>query len=83
MTGAQSDVAEAVELHETKMENDVMRMQPVASVEVPAGGQVTFEPGGLHIMLIGLQRELEAGDRFKITLQFEESGTLTVEVSVR
>ena len=50
---------------------------------MPAGGQVTFEPGGLHIMLIGLQRELEAGDRFKITLQFEESGTLTVEVSVR
>ncbi len=83
LVDAQSEIAEAVELHETTIEDDVMRMQPVSSVEVPAGGQVTFEPGGLHVMLIGLKQDLEAGGRFEITLQFEESGTLTVAVSVR
>ncbi|MBS1254070.1 MAG: hypothetical protein MAG451_03126 [Anaerolineales bacterium] len=83
LLGAQSEIAEAVELHETTMENDVMRMQPVSSVEVPAGGRVTFEPGGLHVMLIGLKQDLSAGDRFEITLQFEASGSVPVEVSVR
>lgn len=83
LVGAQSDIAEAVELHETKMENDVMQMQPVASVEVPADGQVTFEPGGLHVMLIGLQQDLEAGDGFEITLKFEHSKDVLVEATVR
>lgn len=55
----------------------------VPSVEVPAGGQAKFEPGGLHVMLIGLQQDLEAGDHFEISLQFKESGTIAVEVSVR
>lgn len=84
LVGARSEVAEAVELHRTTMENDVMKMQPIAGgVELPARGRVVFEPGGAHIMLIGLKRDLKAGDRFSVELQFEKSGTVTVESEVR
>lgn len=81
---AKTDVAHSVEIHETKMEGDVMRMQQVeGGVETPAGGQVELKPGGLHIMLIGLTRDLSAGDTFPVTLEFASGATLTVEAEVR
>lgn len=84
LTGAKSDVADTVELHRTKMEGDVMQMQSVAGgVEVPARSRVIFEPGGAHIMLIGIKRDLKASERFPVVLEFEKSGTLTVESEVR
>ena len=84
LIGAKSDVAQAVELHRTTMEGGVMKMQPIAGgVEVPARSRVIFEPGGAHIMLIGLKRDLKAGDRFSVALDFEKTGTLTAESEVR
>lgn len=84
LISAQTDVADAVELHESKMdENGVMRMSPVANIPLPAGGSATLEPGGLHVMLIGLKRELAVGDKFSLTLNFEKSGSQTLEVEVR
>ncbi len=84
LVGVQTDVAEAAEIHETKMEGDVVRMQPVTGgVEVPAQGEVVFKPGGYHIMLINLRQDLEVGDRFSLVLEFEKSGTMTLEVEVR
>lgn len=83
LAGAQSDIAETVELHRTTMENDVMSMQPVENVEVPARSQVKFEPGGVHVMLIRLRQTLEPSARFQLTLQFEESGAVPVEVEVQ
>ena len=78
LVAAQTDVAATVEIHQTTMDGDVMRMQQVAAIEIPAGGQVELEPGDYHIMLIGLHRDLAVGDRFSVTLTFEKSGTLTV-----
>lgn len=84
LIGAKSDIAAAVELHQTTMEGGVMKMRPVSGgVEVPAGGRVEFKSGSYHIMLIGLKRNLKVGDRFTVTLEFEKSGTLTVESEVR
>jgi periplasmic copper chaperone A len=83
LVNAASDVAQAVELHESKMEGDVMKMRPVEKIEVPAGGSATLKPGGLHIMLIGLKKELAMGDKFNITLNFEKSGAKTIEVEVK
>jgi hypothetical protein len=81
---AETDVAETVELHETKMdENEVMRMSPIDAVELPAGGSATLEPGGIHVMLMGLQAELATGDTFELTLNFEQSGSQTIEVEVQ
>jgi len=66
----ETDVARVVELHETQNQNGLFRMRPVESVEVPARGEVVFEPGGLHVMLIDIQEELEAGDTVAVTLVF-------------
>ncbi len=84
LVGGQTDVAEAVEIHQTVMEGDVMKMQMLADgLEVPANDEVLLKPGGYHIMLVGLQRDLNVGDTFSLELQFEKSGTLTIEAEVR
>ncbi len=83
LISAQTDVAKTVEIHQTTMEDQVMKMQQVAAIEVPGGGRVVLEPGGYHVMLIGLHHDLVEGDRFSVTLTFEKSGVLVVEAQVR
>ena len=83
LIGAKTDVAEVVELHETKMEGDVMKMGPVSKVEIPAGGSAALQPGGLHVMLINLQEQLVPGEKIKLTLNFEKSDPLTIEAEIR
>ncbi len=82
LLGLETDVAETVELHETKMENDVMKMSPIANIQVPAGGSATLEPGGMHVMLINLKQELVAGEKVAFTLNFEKSGPMVVEAEI-
>lgn len=84
LVGAKADVAKVVEIHETRMEGDVTKMQMLPDgIEIPAGGQVQLKPGGYHVMLIGLQRNLYVDDEFAIELLFEKSGSLVVESVVR
>ncbi len=84
LVGAKTDVAKTVELHETKMdENDVMKMSPVPNIPILAGGSVTLKSGGLHVMLIGMQKELAVGDKFSVTLTFEKAGPMTIEAEVK
>lgn len=83
LLNAETDVAEVVELHETKMDGDVMKMGPISSIEVPAGGSVNLEPGGKHIMLINLKQPLTPGEKIKLILNFEKSGQKTIEVEIR
>lgn len=80
---AEAEVAAAVELHTHVMEGDVARMRRVEAVELPAGESVALAPGGLHVMLIGLEAPLEAGETFPLTLVFERAGALEVTVEVR
>lgn len=61
---------------------EVGSMQPVGGVDIAAGHEILFQPGGYHIMLIGLTRELKAGDTFKLTLHFEFSEDLEIDVHV-
>jgi len=84
LLSVESQAAAAVEMHETKIdENDVMRMTPLSKIEVPAGGSVSLEPGGKHIMLINLKQELKPAEKISLTLNFEKAGPLTVEAEVR
>lgn len=83
LTGVSSDVAEAVEMHESKMEGDVMQMHPVETVPLQAGAKTTFKPGGLHIMLIGVKQDLKIGEEIEITLHFKNSGDIKIPVLVR
>jgi copper(I)-binding protein len=81
---AETDVAENVELHQTRMDNGVMKMEPVqGGIEVPAGGKVELKPGSYHVMLLGLRHDLNPGDRFPVMVELEKSGAITVEATVR
>lgn len=78
-----SSIAKMAEIHQTKMEGGVMKMSPAPNVEVPAGSRVEFKPGGYHVMLMELQRELKEGETISITLTFEKSGNVTLEAPVK
>jgi copper(I)-binding protein len=82
LVSATADVAASVELHEMKMEGNVMRMREVPGIDVPAGQAVALKPGGLHIMLMGLKAPLKQGDKFPLKLKFEKAGEVTVTVNV-
>jgi copper(I)-binding protein len=84
LIGAQTDVAEVVEIHETQAEGDVMKMQHLPNgLEIPAEGEVELQPGGYHVMLIDLKRDLKEGDEISVVLEFEKSGKKTVQAVVR
>lgn len=76
-------VADRVELHSSSMEDGVMRMRPLATVRIPARATVRFEPGGLHLMLIGLRAPLEPGAAVPLTLNFRRAGTVRARLEVR
>ncbi|MFX4273964.1 copper chaperone PCu(A)C [Propionibacteriaceae bacterium Y1685] len=78
------DVAERVELHEMVTENGTMVMRErEGGFVVPAGESLSLEPGGLHIMLIGLTRELKAGDEVQVTLHLAGGDTVDVRATAR
>lgn len=83
LVAARSPAARTVELHgSTVTPEGVARMRPVEAVEVPPGGEARFEPGGLHIMLVGLAGPLAAGASFPVMLVFERAGEVMVKVTV-
>ncbi len=74
---ATSDAASTVELHEMVMEGGAMKMRPKdGGFVVPAQGSITLDPGGLHIMLIGLTRDIRAGDTVNVELEFSNGATV-------
>jgi hypothetical protein len=83
LVGSSSPVAEQAQLHMHIMDGGVARMRPADAVEVAPGAPTVLEPGGLHIMLIGLRQKLAPGDRVPLTLVFEHAGEITIEVPVR
>jgi len=83
LIGGESPSASRVEIHESRMEGDVMRMRRVEGLLVPGGGEVDLMPGGLHLMLLGLRESLIPGDTLSLTLDFERAGPVHVRVPVR
>lgn len=84
LLGASTPVAAAVEIHRMELDGDRMRMRRVESLALPAGTRLSLRPGepGHHLMLLGLKRPLQVGDKLPLTLRFARAGTLTVEVWV-
>ena len=77
-------IAAMAEVHETFMNDDgSMGMQMVDRVELPAGQAVAFEPGGFHIMLMGLISPLEVGEIITVTLTLESGELVVVDAEVR
>ncbi|MHC8304000.1 copper chaperone PCu(A)C [Pseudomonas sp. PB3P13] len=80
-----SPIAGIAQLHEHVKQDDLMKMQQVSGVEIPSGGDVTFAPMAYHVMLLELKDRslLRDGKHFPLTLHFEKSGKVTVEVAVQ
>lgn len=84
LTGASSDVADKVQVHEMKVENGIMQMREITGgLPVPANGSVVLKPGSYHVMLIGLKKPLTAGETFPLKLTFAKAGTISVTVPVQ
>jgi periplasmic copper chaperone A len=82
LTGVSTPAAKTAELHTMTMEGGVMKMRPLAGIDLPAGQKVTLQPGAMHIMLLGLAHPLLPGQSFPLTLHFEKGGTREVTVAV-
>jgi len=82
LLSARSEAGDA-ELHETREDSGLVRMQPAREgLAVPAGGELRLEPGGAHLMLTNLPQPLAVGSRVHVTLEFEHAGRLALEVPV-
>jgi len=81
LVSASSPAVPRVEVHEMKMDGDVMRMREVQAIDLPKGKTVSLEPGGYHIMLMNLPKPIAAGEVIPLTLTIESGGKRqTVEV---
>lgn len=89
LVGASSPVAGLVEVHEMKMDGDVMRMRAVPALALPAGKPLELRPGGLHLMLMELKAPLQQGASIPVTLLLrnaqggQERVEITMPVSAR
>ena len=84
IVGGDSAIAERVELHTHEMQGGLAKMRRLeGGIELPAGGSQRLEPGGMHVMLMGLAEPLVAGETFEIVLRFANAPPLAVEVTIR
>ncbi|HKI61947.1 MAG TPA: copper chaperone PCu(A)C [Mariprofundaceae bacterium] len=83
LTGITCSLAASAGLHGMRMDGNRMAMFPLQEVIVPAGAEVSFAPGGKHIMLMGLKRPLKAGDALEMVLQTSAGETLKILATVR
>jgi periplasmic copper chaperone A len=83
LVGGHVEVASRFEIHETVVANEVMSMRRLAEgIEVPPASGIEVMPGGIHAMLVGLQKPLVAGDRIRGTLRFQRAGDIAVDFVV-
>lgn len=86
LIGVSSAAVPRVEMHEMKMDGDVMRMREVKAIELPKGKTVSLEPGGFHLMLMNLKKPIAAGDLIPVTLVVESGGkkqTVDIKLEAR
>lgn len=83
LVAASSERATMVHLHTVEEDGGVAKMRAIEAVDVPAGQRVTLAPKSTHLMLMGLDGPLVAGQTFGVTLRFAESGPQEISVTVR
>ncbi|MBA3729371.1 MAG: copper chaperone PCu(A)C [Sphingomonas sp.] len=82
LTSATTSAARAATLHTMTMDGSIMRMRPIAGIEVADNGTLTLAPNGTHVMLTGLKRPLVEGERIAARLRFARSGDRDVAITV-
>lgn len=82
LVGAESEAANRVEIHVSKMEGETMVMNQVEQIPLPAHGQAILQPGSYHIMMIGLVKPLKAGDQVNFTLVMKNGERIKMQAPV-
>ncbi len=81
---AESKIAEEVEVHESfKKDNDKMGMRPAGKLAINPKSEFEFKPGGFHVMLLGVTKDLKIGDKIEVLLLFKNKGKIKIKAEVR
>jgi len=84
LLAVQSSSAARIEIHEMRMEGDVMRMRPLPEgLELPAGETIALRPGGYHLMIFDPMISLVKGENFPMELHFGKAGTVSINFAIR
>ena len=83
LVGGASPVAGVVEVHEMKMDGDIMRMRAIPALELPAGKAVELKPGGYHVMLLDLKSTLAKDSTVPLTLTFQDAKGVQSQVQLQ
>ena len=83
VVGVTSPLATNAMIHETSMVEGQSRMRMRDRLTVPGGSNVAFEPEGLHVMLTGVSKTLEVGEKVPMTLQLDHGGSIDFQATVR
>jgi copper(I)-binding protein len=82
LTGISSPLAASVQMHQTTISDGMARMRPLPELTVAPGRTVKMEPGGIHLMMMGLKAPLVAGATLPLTLEFRNAGSIKVQLAV-
>ncbi len=82
LIAASTPAAAKVEFHETRIDDGMARMRPLTEIVIGPGKTVKIQPGGIHLMLVGLEAPLELGKSIPLTLEFRAAGKVTVELAI-
>ncbi len=82
LIGARAEGVAEIELHKAEQKDGIMTMAPVEAVDIPAGGMAHLGPGGLHLMMFGIDPPLKEGDTLEMILIFEAAGEVAITVPV-
>lgn len=82
LVSASAEIADDTQLHTVVTEGATSSMQRVEGIPIDAGGHITLQPGGYHVMLLGVEAIPEVGSTFEVVLEFERAGRVTVTVEV-
>ena len=77
-----SNLSEKTEIHEVVVNNDIVKMKKINSLAIKSKSEFYFQPGGTHIMLMGLKKKMIDGDTFKLSFQIDDGSIKQAEVIV-
>jgi hypothetical protein len=83
LKSADCDIAETVQFHTMEQVGEMMKMQEVSELLIPAKGQAVLAPKGYHIMLIGLVRPIKEGETIPLSLNFADREAVAVDAVVK
>jgi len=83
LISAETPIAERAELHDHILDGDVAKMQKVDAIAINPGEPAALQPGGMHVMLMGVKDKLKEGDVVPLTLTFENAGEVTLEIPIK